>query len=125
MGIESEMQPTYSLALGSWEVNLLELTNAYGTLANKGVYEKGHGIAQIRDRQGNIIYQADFPSAKVIDPDTAAMMTWMLEGVVRSPNRNTSPNWQTFGGKNRNIRRISRSLVHGLHTPSNRRNLAW
>ncbi|MDJ0649852.1 MAG: penicillin-binding protein 1A [Xenococcaceae cyanobacterium MO_188.B19] len=84
MGIDSEMQPTYSLALGSWEVNLLELTNAYGTLANQGVYQKAHGITQIRDRHGEIIYRADFPSAKALDPDTAAMMTWMLQGVVRS-----------------------------------------
>ncbi|MDJ0649228.1 MAG: PBP1A family penicillin-binding protein [Xenococcaceae cyanobacterium MO_188.B19] len=84
MGIESEMQPTYSLALGSWEVNLLELTNAYATLANKGVYEKAHGITKISDRHGEVIYEADFPSVKAIETDTAAMMTWMLQGVVRS-----------------------------------------
>ena len=29
MGIKSPLQPTYSLALGAWEVNLLELTNGY------------------------------------------------------------------------------------------------
>ena len=84
MGIESEMQPTYSLALGSWEVNLLELTNAYGTLANKGVYEKAHGITKISDRHGAIIYEADFPAVKAIETDIAAIMTWMLQGVVRS-----------------------------------------
>ncbi|MDJ0680546.1 MAG: PBP1A family penicillin-binding protein [Xenococcaceae cyanobacterium MO_167.B52] len=84
MGIESEMEPTYSLALGSWEVNLLELTNAYATLANKGVYEKAHGITKITDRHGEVIYEVDFPSVKAIETDTAAMMTWMLQGVVRS-----------------------------------------
>ncbi len=83
MGIESEMQPTYSLALGSWEVNLLELTNAYGTLANKGVYEKAHGITKISNRHGEVIYEADFPSVTAIQPDTAAIMNWMLQGVVR------------------------------------------
>ena len=36
MGIKSELKPNYSLALGSNEVNLLELTNAYGTFANQG-----------------------------------------------------------------------------------------
>ena len=83
MGIESELQPTYSLALGSWEVNLLELTNAYATLANQGKYTEGHGITRISDRQGNIIYEADFASKDAIDSDTAAMMTWMLQGVVQ------------------------------------------
>ena len=84
MGIESELQPTYSLALGSWEVNLLELTNAYGTLANKGIYQQGHGITTVRDRQGKIIYQADFEPIEAVDPNTAAMMSWMLRGVVAS-----------------------------------------
>ena len=84
MGIKSELQPTYSLALGSWEVNLLELTNAYGTLANEGMYRESHGITTIRDREGNMIYQADFKPIEAIDPATAAMMTWMLQGVVNS-----------------------------------------
>ena len=84
MGIKSELQSTYSLALGSWEVNLLELTNAYGTLANKGMYVEGHGITRIRDRQGDIIYEAEFKPNEAIDPNTAAMMSWMLQGVVSS-----------------------------------------
>ena len=84
MGIKSELQPTYSLALGAWEVNLLELTNAYATLANQGTYQPGYGIARIRDRQGQIIYEAKFDPQPAIDPETAAMMTWMLRGVVTS-----------------------------------------
>ena len=84
MGIKSELQPTYSLALGSWEVNLLELTNAYATLANQGTYQPGYGITRIRDRQGKIIYEANFEPQQAIDPDTAAIMTWMLRGVVTS-----------------------------------------
>lgn len=84
MGIKSPLQSTYSLSLGAWEVNLLELTNAYGTIANQGMYQEGHGISQIRDREGKIIYQANFESKEAIDPDTAAMMTWMLQGVVNS-----------------------------------------
>ena len=84
MGIKSELKPTYSLALGSWEVNLLELTNAYATLANQGTYQPGYGITRIRDRQGKVIYEANFEPSEAIDPDTAAIMTWMLQGVVNS-----------------------------------------
>ncbi len=84
MGIESELQPTYSLALGAWEVNLLELTSAYGTLANKGIHRQAHGISRIRDRQGKIIYEANFQPQAAIDEGTAAIMTWMLQGVVNS-----------------------------------------
>jgi penicillin-binding protein 1A len=84
MGIKSPLQPTYSLSLGAWEVNLLELTNAYGTIANRGMYREGHGITKISAREDKIIYQANFEAKEAIDPDTAAMMTWMLQGVVNS-----------------------------------------
>ena len=84
MGIKSPMEPTYSLSLGSWEVNLLELTSAYGTFANQGKYLEGHGITKIKNRQGEVIYQADFQPQEAIDSDTAAMMTWMMQGVVNS-----------------------------------------
>lgn len=38
MGIKSPLKPTYAMALGAYEVNLLELTNAYATLADQGSY---------------------------------------------------------------------------------------
>lgn len=84
MGIKSKLEPTYSLALGAWEVNLLELTNAYGTLANKGIYQPDYGITRILDRRGQVIYEANFPPQVAINPDTAAITTWMLRGVVTS-----------------------------------------
>ncbi|MDJ0633627.1 MAG: PBP1A family penicillin-binding protein [Xenococcaceae cyanobacterium MO_188.B29] len=84
MGIKSELQPTYSLALGAWEVNLLELTNAYATLANQGTYHPGYGITRVLDRQGKVIYESNFKAQKALDADTAAIMTWMLQGVVNS-----------------------------------------
>ncbi|WGT68482.1 penicillin-binding protein 1A [cyanobacterium endosymbiont of Epithemia clementina EcSB] len=82
MGIESELKPTYSLALGAWEVNLLELTSAYGTLANLGIHQRAYGIDRVLDRHGQILYQAKFPPKEVIDSDTTAIMTSMLQGVV-------------------------------------------
>ncbi|MEA5535469.1 penicillin-binding protein 1A [Crocosphaera sp. XPORK-15E] len=84
MGIKSDLKPTYSLALGAWEVNLLELTNAYGTLANKGVHQEAYGISRILDRHGKILYQAKFTATQAIDANTTAIMTWMLRGVVTS-----------------------------------------
>ncbi|MDJ0728977.1 MAG: penicillin-binding protein 1A [Crocosphaera sp.] len=84
MGIQSELKPTYSLALGAWEVNLLELTNAYATLANEGVYQEAHGISRILDRHGNVLYQAQPETLQAIDANTTNIMTWMLRGVVTS-----------------------------------------
>ncbi|ANV89293.1 penicillin-binding protein [Picosynechococcus sp. PCC 8807] len=84
MGVESEMKPTYSLALGAWEVNLLELTAAYGTLANGGSYQPVYGISRILDRNGKVVYQANRKPIQAIDSDSAAIMTYMLRNVVSS-----------------------------------------
>ncbi|MFM5888000.1 MAG: transglycosylase domain-containing protein [Dolichospermum sp.] len=83
MGIKSELRPTYSLALGSNEVNLLELTNAYGTFANQGNYTAAHGIRRILNREGNVIWSAKYETKQVLDTDSSTIMTWMLRNVVR------------------------------------------
>jgi penicillin-binding protein 1A len=83
MGIESELKPNYSLALGGSEVNLLELTSAYGTLANKGMHVKAHGIRRIIDQRGKVIYEEKFAPARAVDEETSAIMTWLLQGVVK------------------------------------------
>jgi penicillin-binding protein 1A len=82
MGIESPLIPTYSMALGASELNLLELTSAYGTLAAKGVHAKPHGIRRIIDQRGKVIYEGNFKSEQALDEETSAIMTWMLRNVV-------------------------------------------
>lgn len=84
MGIKSELKPTYSLALGSNEVNLLELTSAYGSFATQGLHTEPHGISRILNRQGKVIWSANFKSKQVLDADSAAIMTWMLRNVVEA-----------------------------------------
>jgi len=83
MGIKSKLSPIYSLALGSSEVNLLELTNAYGTLAAQGNFIEAHGISRVINQRGDVIYQANFKPKQVLDRDSAAITTWMLQGVVQ------------------------------------------
>lgn len=84
MGIRSPLIPAYSLALGSLEVNLLELTSAFGTLANKGKHVEVHGIRRVIDRYGKVIYTANLEAKPAVDETTANIMTWMLRGVVQS-----------------------------------------
>ena len=82
MGIRSDLLPAYSLALGSSEVNLLELTSAYGTFAAEGKHYQPHGISRITSAQGDVLYEFKEKPKQAIDADTASIMTWMLEGVV-------------------------------------------
>ena len=84
MGIESKLKQGYSLALGASEVSLLELTSAYGTLANQGVHSPVYAISRILDQKGNVIYQHKFASSQAVDQESAAIITWMLQGVVTS-----------------------------------------
>ncbi|HEY9889156.1 MAG TPA: PBP1A family penicillin-binding protein, partial [Candidatus Obscuribacterales bacterium] len=82
MGIESDLLPTYSLALGASEVTLLELTSAYGTLAREGRHHPVHGIRRVLDSSGKVLYEVDRTPTQAVDATTAAIMTWMLRGVV-------------------------------------------
>ena len=83
MGIQSDLQETYSLALGASEVTLLELTSAYGALANEGVHVPSHGIRRILNSQGQVLFEANSEKPTIaIDKDTAAIVTWMLQNVV-------------------------------------------
>ena len=84
MGIKSELKPHYSLSLGSNEVNLLELTSAYGSFATKGLHTEPHGIRRILNRNGDVIWSAKFNSKRALDADSAAIMTWMLRNVVEN-----------------------------------------
>ncbi len=84
MGIESEIKPVISMALGSNEVNLLELTSAYGTFANKGKHIKPHGITRVLSRNGEVVWSADFKGNQALDADSSAITTWMLRNVVTS-----------------------------------------
>lgn len=84
LGIESKLESFYSTALGSNEVTLLEMTNAYRSIASQGLYFQPHGIQKIINREGEVIYQNPAKSKRVLDQESASIMTWMLEDVVRS-----------------------------------------
>ena len=57
VGIQSNLNAIPSLALGSEEINIIELTEAYSTLANTGFKIKGHLINKVTDMSDNILYE--------------------------------------------------------------------
>ena len=57
VGITSKLSAIPSLALGSQELNMLEMTSAYSALANEGYKVKGHLISRVEDMNGNILYE--------------------------------------------------------------------
>ena len=83
LGIESALPADASLALGTGEVTLLELTAAYVALANGGVRALPHGIAEIRNRAGDVLYRRSGSGAgRVADAAAVAAMRDLLASAV-------------------------------------------
>lgn len=85
LGVDMSRTPAYpSIALGTAEASLLEMTSAYTTFANNGVHIEPIAITRIEDKEGNVL-QEYFPEYRkeVISPETAYMMVDMMRGVIR------------------------------------------
>lgn len=82
MGINSKLNPYPSLALGTSEVSPLELTSAFGTIANNGVHVEPVSVLKIEDRNGILITEFTPEYTEAISPQTASVVTSMLQDVV-------------------------------------------
>jgi penicillin-binding protein 1A len=81
-GIQSPLPRDLTLALGSGDVTLLELTAAYGTFANQGVHMEPLMVRYVTDAQGRLIEENIPQGREAIDPTIAIGLTQMLRGVV-------------------------------------------
>jgi len=82
MGIVSQLNTNLSLALGSSEVTLLELTSAYTTFANLGQPAKPVFITKITDRNGNLLESYKAKKRQALDKETAYQITRIMQGVI-------------------------------------------
>ncbi|MFQ6070057.1 MAG: penicillin-binding protein 1A [Candidatus Aminicenantales bacterium] len=82
-GITSPVYPYLSLSLGAFEVSLLELVSAYSVFPNKGVRIKPYFIRRIEDKNGTLLEENTIEAEKVISPQTAFIMTYLLQGVIQ------------------------------------------
>jgi len=82
MGIESELSPDLSLALGTSGLSLSEITQTYSIFANNGLLTEPYYIERIEDREGLIIEENQPLLKEAIPEDTAYVMTDILRGVI-------------------------------------------
>ena len=83
LGITGELNRDASLALGTAEVSLIDLTSAYCAFASGGIGAWPYGIAEIRDVRGNVLWhRSGAGPGRVIDPVLAGTMNEMLMGVL-------------------------------------------
>jgi penicillin-binding protein 1A len=81
-GITSPVYPYLSLALGAFEVRLIELVSAYTVFPNKGIRIEPYFITRIEDKDGNVLEESKIETEEVISPQIAYMMTYLLQGVI-------------------------------------------
>ncbi len=78
----------WPLALGAGETPLTQMVTGYATYANKGIEKPLVSIVRIKDKRGNILYDASVQPAgvQVIDERVAALVTSVLSDVSARPN---------------------------------------
>lgn len=87
LGIKSNLDPVYSLALGSSGITPLEMAGAFGVFAAEGYRNDPYMIFRIEERRENekyVIFEHQTHPTKVISSSTAFIMQSMLSSVVRN-----------------------------------------
>ncbi|MFQ5645928.1 MAG: penicillin-binding protein 1A [bacterium] len=82
LGIKAKLSPDLSLALGTSGISLMDMTSLYSVFANNGNRAEPYVIQRITDSRGKIVWEAEPVLKRVLDEDTAYLITSMLEGVV-------------------------------------------
>ena len=82
LGIQSSLPPVLSLAMGTGEVNLMEMTSAFSVFGNQGIRVEPHLIERIVDRYGHTLSTHEPASAQVLDPQTCYLVTSMLRSAL-------------------------------------------
>ncbi len=82
LGVQSPLNDDLTIALGSSDLTLLEITSAYSTLANQGVWVPPTAIRYITDAEGRLLEEMIPQGKEALSPEIAYVMTHMLRGVV-------------------------------------------
>ena len=106
LGLTTPLRPVPGLVLGQDEVRLVELTAAYGAVANGGIWHTPTTIRRLRD--GELCAPAGDntctsygapPARRVLKASVARQMQGLLEGVVQAGTGNAAGVWRGIGGK--------------------------
>lgn len=108
MGIKSPLQSTPSLALGASDVNLLEMVNAYSTIADGGQWHKPILVTKVLDNDDEEVYNAEEETSRAVSERSSFFMQRMLMGGLTEHGGTSMNLWRyiqrsaqdvDFGGK--------------------------
>jgi penicillin-binding protein 1A len=100
LGIDSDIQANASIALGTSEVSLVELTSAYASFMNGGYKATPHIVKRITDPDGKVLYEADYANPpRVLSEPVAATMNGMMNRVINEGTGKAAKidGWQAAG----------------------------
>jgi membrane peptidoglycan carboxypeptidase len=98
LGIQSPLPAVPSLSLGAAEVTPLEVAVAFATLANNGVRTRPLAVKQVMDVNGRVLEKRDVRVEKVLSPQMAFMMNYLLKGVLDAYRRVRGVGFHPAGG---------------------------
>ena len=78
LGIESSLEANPSLALGTGEISMIEMVEAYSSFANMGYKVESHFIKRIEDSEGNILYEYNNEKEAILNPNLTYILSEML-----------------------------------------------
>lgn len=85
LGVESALEANASIALGTSDVSLMELTAAYAPFANGGWRPDAHIVTRVTTVSGKVLYEHEKRDApRVVSPEHVAMMNAMMAETIRS-----------------------------------------
>ena len=82
MGIQSDLPPYPSIALGVADISVYEMVGAFSTYANKGVWTEPIYLTRIEDKNGNVVREVVPRKVEAMSEQTAYIMEKMLERVT-------------------------------------------
>lgn len=81
-GVESKIPVAPSIALGSVELSLMEMTSAYATFANKGLRVEPNMLSRIEDKNGTVLAEFTPKTKEVMSEESAYVVLDLLKGVT-------------------------------------------
>src|SRR5712671_3571426 len=85
-GLSSEIPQSYTAALGTGEVGVLEEVNAYATLASEGRRADPILIRKVRSRDGNVLLAAEPRFEETMKPEVAYIVADLMRSVIEDPS---------------------------------------
>jgi membrane peptidoglycan carboxypeptidase len=101
LGITTPIDPTQiglSLTLGAQVVKLVDMTSAYGVLANMGVRVTPTYVLRVEDARGKVVWEhKDYEQKRVVDPSVAWLMTDILKDTTDPAKDFIFGQWTNIG----------------------------